>query len=249
MTVRDLLAELTDDGTPRGADEVWRAAQRRVRARRSTRRLAGVATAASLVAVIVFAVTGRTDRGPTRPSSRHNAATCGDSGVAAGSVWPITGVARTSSWSALPDLAAHFIAAEIGLSPGAARVERRRYDCLVHVETGGLSALVEIAGSPGGYRINGLNYPDPQPDIGGSVAVRGRTIDLHTPSCPGCTAVLKIRYPNVAAEATSSDGGFHIDLGKRPLGPGTLVTVVRNKEGTVVRANGSTLPAGNFAAG
>ncbi len=206
------------------------------------------------VAVVVVAFVGvaacsssKTTTGPTLPSTTApvaNAA-CGDP-VGDGWRWPITGAAQTTSWARLSGLAAHFVAAEFGLSPGAARVEQRRDDCIVHVQVGGRSAAVQIVGRPSTYRVNGLNYPDPQPDIGTSIEVRGRTVDVHSPLCSRCVAKLKIRYRNEVAEQTSRDGEFHIDLGKRPSGPGTLVLIV-TRGGTVVRAERrSSLRAGNF---
>jgi hypothetical protein len=72
--VDDPFAVLTDDGVPRGADAVFRAARRSLRRRRIARVAAGVATACVLVGVVVAVVASRAGHGPAN-GELHSATT------------------------------------------------------------------------------------------------------------------------------------------------------------------------------
>lgn len=223
------------------------------------RSAAGVVALAAIVAGALAGLTACSsshhEAAPPRPSSStttslqvptSDAPKCGASSDAT-NVWPVTGTAQTTSWSAVPLLVEHFVTDEFGLSAGGVRVEQRPDDCALHMKVAGSSAVVQIMGGPGAYRVTGLDYPDPGKDVALSIAIHGRRVDVYTPPCAGCRAVFKIRYSNTKSEATSRDGWFHAVLREPPSGPGTLVVIVAN--GTrIVRAHGLLLPAGDFAA-
>jgi hypothetical protein len=73
--VDDPFAALTDDGTPRGADAVWRAARHGLRRRKIAQAATGAATAAVLNAVVVAVILSRSDHSSVNEPPRITSTT------------------------------------------------------------------------------------------------------------------------------------------------------------------------------